>query len=367
MNRNEYRRAFIMLRAAEPGYSGHARLERRTLTGSLYFVVAAPEGAGALDAALVGRRGGETYAAPIGTLRRDRRGQWTLAWTFDPRDIAGRPLEGYQWIAVARADGGCAVALTGNVEGSYPLDIAALRRAVCALFAAPRPEPAADLPPAEPDEPPQTAVPLPAPAPEPAIVEAAEETAEAEAVPEPVAAPEPAPQPEAEETRGDVKIYRRSKARLYTAMRPAAPDPMPTPDETPGPAAAESEPVAAETDPPAEAGQTAAQALGLDITSPWPGTLESLRRLFATQSPAEGAPDDDFTYVRAPMPAGSGFEACMIGLRANGGRADAVRYALPGTYAPQPPAGLECYAWSERGGRGWWTTTVAPDGGPIQN
>ena len=38
MQKNDYRRAFIMLRSAAPGYGGHARLERRTLTGSLYFI-----------------------------------------------------------------------------------------------------------------------------------------------------------------------------------------------------------------------------------------------------------------------------------------------------------------------------------------
>ena len=43
MNRNEYRRAFIMLRAAQPGYGGHVRLERRTLTAGMYFMVSAPQ------------------------------------------------------------------------------------------------------------------------------------------------------------------------------------------------------------------------------------------------------------------------------------------------------------------------------------
>ena len=44
MSRNEYRRAFIMLRAVQPGYGGHVRLERRTLTGSMYFTITAPPG-----------------------------------------------------------------------------------------------------------------------------------------------------------------------------------------------------------------------------------------------------------------------------------------------------------------------------------
>ena len=55
MNRNDYRRAFIMLRALQPGYGGHVRLEKRTLTGSMYFIVSAPQADGALQALLAQR------------------------------------------------------------------------------------------------------------------------------------------------------------------------------------------------------------------------------------------------------------------------------------------------------------------------
>ena len=144
MNKNEYRRAFIMLRPAQPGWAGHVRLERRTMTGSMYFIVTP----GARDvparAAVVGRRGNEYYAASLGALRSDGRGQLTLASTFDPRNIDGRPLEAYQLLVVASVGRDCAVALTGNVDSAYPMDDARVREAVCALF---RPDaPAADLP-----------------------------------------------------------------------------------------------------------------------------------------------------------------------------------------------------------------------------
>ena len=119
MIRNEYRRAFIMLRAVMPGYGGHVRLERRTLTGSMYFIITAPQGVGELAAALVGQQNGEYYAAHIGPLSRDRRGQLALAWQFDPRSIAGRPLEAYPWIAVVATGGPCALALTGP-DGGRP-------------------------------------------------------------------------------------------------------------------------------------------------------------------------------------------------------------------------------------------------------
>lgn len=391
MIRNDYRRAFIMLRPALPGYGGHARLERRTATGSLYVVVTAPEDAAAPEAALTGRRNGEYYAAALGPLRRDRRGQWTLAVPFDPRNIGGRPLEAYNWLTIVRAAGGaqatggtstsggthtmggCAVALNGNLEGSCELDAAALAQAVCALYAAPE-TPAADLPsPGEPDpvapEPaPEADMQETEPAPEANMQEpeSAPETniQETEAAPEvnprtPESAPEAgAPQAEASppEDAGDVKIYVRSKARVYTAMAgperrdpPAAEPSAATGSEAAAPAGSSAEPEAApaaESDPP----QSAAAALGLDASSPWTGALEPLRRLFAENPPAEDAPQDGYTYVRAPMPAGSGFDACYIGLRATGGAADGLRYAIPGASAAEPPAGMDGYAWS----RGFW-------------
>ena len=90
MIRNEYRRAFIMLRAVMPGYGGHVRLERRTLTGSMYFIITAPQGVGELAAALVGQQNGEYYAAPIGPLNRGS--STPAASTAGPwRPIPGSP------------------------------------------------------------------------------------------------------------------------------------------------------------------------------------------------------------------------------------------------------------------------------------
>ena len=63
MDRNEYRRALIMLRSLKKGYAGHGRIEVRTLTGRLNVLVTAPEGTGLTQqVALVGRRRGEYYA-----------------------------------------------------------------------------------------------------------------------------------------------------------------------------------------------------------------------------------------------------------------------------------------------------------------
>ncbi|MDO4867120.1 MAG: hypothetical protein Q4C10_11250 [Clostridia bacterium] len=479
MNKNEYRRAFIMLRAVEPGYGGHVRLEARVLSGSLYFIVTAPEGSGELTALLAGQRNGVYAAASLGTLRRDRRGQLTLARQIDPRDIEGRPLGAYQWVVIAAGERG-KIVLTGNINGSRPMDPAALARAVRARLdvreSAPRLResvPAADLP--EPGEvlpSPQPAAPAQA-APTTALGESHRAVSpsavpagmEAPVVPDPEAAAAPVlpedagnrrqapgataagklskPTPEADATgaavpeeTSDVKIYTISRSRLFAARdaqdrrtsevdraSDAAAEPAPTAsgdrpvgspsamDAGPAPAApspelpadagaagaspaslAEAiqsissnaadtsdgassasladtvpaepspatlrEPGAARADeaPAAPPLRTAAKVLGLDITRPWPGCLEPLRRLFATQAPLEDAPDGEHVYVRAPMPDKSGFDACLVGLRASNGAPVNLRYALPARRSPEPPPGLDGYRWLGDGESGWWVT-----------
>ena len=132
MMRNDYRRALILLRSNAASYSGHVRLERRTLMGSMYFVVQAPE-AEELRAALVGRDRSGYYACALGSFRRDGRGQAVLSHSFDPRNLCGRELEQYQLVAVVRGD--CEIVLSGNVSGSAELNWAQVRAAVCALYA----------------------------------------------------------------------------------------------------------------------------------------------------------------------------------------------------------------------------------------
>ena len=344
MNKNEYRRAFIMLRAAQPGYGGHVRLERRTLTAGMYFMVSAPQSVDALTAMLAGQRDGAYYAASLGELRRDRRGQLTLARSFDPRNIDGRPLEAYAWVVLARAEEPCAVVLTGNVDGSRPMDPAALQRAVEALLAPPEPPPASDLP--EPDEPP-----LKVPEADPPAPEVRE-----------------APQPEA--PAEDIRIYTR--ARPAAPVKVEAPAPVEAPAEAPAEAVVEAvaaqacegnagEAAEAEVEEAAGAADktTAARQLGLDITRAWPPAAEPVRRLFATQAPAQDAPEDGYTYVRAPMPEQSGCAGSLVGLKAQGGAITGLRCALPGRYAPEPPAGMEGYAWTGDGGAGYWVLDVS--------
>ena len=323
MNKNEYRRAFIMLRPALTGCSGHVRLERRTMTGSMYFIVSAP-GEG-LNAALVGQRGGEYYAAPLGTLKRDARGQLTLAYTFDPRSIDGRPLEAYQLLAVVRVDGGdCQVALTGNVDGAWPMDAAAVREAVCALYQTD--QPADDLPaPGEPEPAPEPEpVPEPIPTPEPAPLCPAEAPtplpAEATDDPDPEPTPQPAvivlpaPLPEAPDPAEPEPV----RTKIYTRMRARQAEPV--------------EPVIEEAPEPDIAIESHPSALPLE---------------------------DGYTYIQTPLPAAGGSGWCLVGVKTEGGRIASVRCAMPGAYAPQPPEGLQGCVWIGRGdgSGGYWVYT----------
>ena len=159
--RNDYRRSLILLRSNASGYSGHVRLERRTLMGTMYFLVQSPDSCETLRAALVGRgRDGAYYACAMGELRRDSRGQSVLGYSFDPRDICGRELEQYQLIAITCAgDSQCQIALFGNVCGHAEMNWESVRTALCALYGGnAQAEPAARLPDAEEATPEQTEV-----------------------------------------------------------------------------------------------------------------------------------------------------------------------------------------------------------------
>ena len=158
---------------------------------------------------------------------------------------------------------------------------------------------------------------------------------------------------------GDIRIYTRSRARAArrtaseAGLRREVADPG-IPSDSPSPFDKTSDEVA-ESAPRL----SAAKRLGLDITRPWPEDFESLRRLFATQAPLESPLGDGYTYVLAPVPGPNGPEDCIVGLKAEDGRITGARYALPGRPAPEPPAGMEAYAWRDEG---YWVWDNPPLG-----
>ena len=368
MSKNEYRRAFIMLRPAITGASGHVRLERRTMTGSMYFIVSG-QGEG-WRAALVGQRGREYYAADLGELKRDGRGQLTLAYAFDPRSIDGRPLEGYQLIVVTQVTPErCQVALTGNVDGAYPLDPGAVREVTCALYRADAP--AADLPPAEATgfdmaaAPANAEVDLPVPSPEAAPSPAPEPVPEP--VPEPTPEPTPMPEPVPEPTPMPEPVPEP------TPMPEPVPEPVPEPTPEPVP-----EPVPEPTPSPEPTVSGVPEAQRTKIYTRMRASATLVK---PDDAPAQAATswcaqavatpcvmplEDGYTYIRMPLPSACGTDYCMLGVRTKSGRVRSVRCAVPGAYAARPPQGMSGSVWLGAGDGtpdGYWVFTVPCEAG----
>ena len=333
MLRNDYRRALIMFRSLEQGYSGHARLERRTLMGTLCLTACAP-GAAALCAALAGRRGNDYFAAPLGVLRRDSRGQYSLIASFDPRNIEGRELEEYQLLVIVDAGDPCRLVLSGNVCGSVQMDWERVRRAACALFvpganaragqsAEDQPLPAEDAPAAEP---PSDNVYADAPAVEPPSDNVYADAPAAEPPSDNVYADAPAAEPPSDIGFADAPAVEPSSDNAY-ADAPAV---------EPSSAAA----------PPAE-------DRPLDPSRPWPQPFEAVRALFSGGEWMEEPPLAGYAFVRASLTDSSAAPWVAIGVRAEDGMPVQVVYAFPADEDETPPAGLEdCIRFS--GVREWW-------------
>lgn len=303
MLRNDYRRALIMFRSLEQGFSGHARLERRTLMGTLCLTACAP-GALALRAALVGRRGNDYFAAPLGALRRDSRGQYSLIASFDPRNIEGRELEEYQLLVVVDAGDPCHLVLSGNVCGSVQMDWERVRRAACALFL-----PGANARAGRSAE----GQPLPA----------------AEPSPDNAYADAPAAEPSSDNSFADAPAAEPSSDSAYAD----APAVEPSSDA-----------------PPAA---TPAEERTLDLSRPWPQPFEAVRALFSGGEWMEEPPLAGYAFVRAPLTDSSAAPWVAVGVRAEDGVPAQVVYAFPADEGETPPAGLEdCIRFS--GAREWW-------------
>ncbi len=369
MMKNDYRRSLIMLRALERGYSGHVRLEHRTLTGSMVFVVTAPSG-GTLCAALVRWNSrGEYAAARLGELRRDSRGQATLAYSFDPRCIDGHPLSDYSLIAVTdRVGRRCDMVLAGNLNGSRETDWNQARIAACSACAM-ADEPAFDLPvrpgvrPARPNyddqattlpddvlvEPVDTPTTLPddvfvepddtpTTLPDDVLVEPddAPTTLPDDVLVEPDDVPTALPDDIPVKTDEQIPVETPSDESTDGSAAPL----FPAPDDSAG------------AIPAASYGDADANALNPALV--WPGESEGLRSYFAGENYSVDAPDDGYLYVEAPMPEESGYDSVRIGVHPENGVPESVAYALPGRFSAEPPEGLEDYEWSGDGERGWW-------------
>lgn len=386
MNRNEYRRALIMLRSLKTGVSGYVRLERRTLMGTLQFTINGADSSGDLYAALLYQSGGGYGAIRAGQFAPPRYGQTGLIWKFDPRNIEGRTLEQYDLAAVIEIRSGvCELLLCGNLNGSVETDWLQVREAACRLFSPVRisgapispidekapcgcrnendgiqtlPEYGEQMP-AYPDDEAQTPV---QPRTENEETGSASDETEMNGSPETElssgficikeektceAAPaEDLDQPAAESMdefdapAQEAAFDLPARPSLSSSVRtePIEPDELDTP---------------AQDDFPAET--TAGEQLALsDPSAEWPASIEPVRALFFSSEAVIPFETDGYVFIRAPLHENSGTSSCLIGLYCENGRPERVCYAIPAAYTPEPPAGLEGYVWQGDRTRGYW-------------
>ena len=88
-----------------------------------------------------------------------------------------------------------------------------------------------------------------------------------------------------------------------------------------------------------------------------------MRALFLSGEAQELMLGDGYTYVRAPMPEDSGFDFVNIGVKIENGAPVGIAYAFPGSFAAEPPEGLEGYVWRGGAADGWWVLYANPETG----
>ena len=369
MLRNDYRRALIMLRGLTEGVSGYVRLERRTLIGTLQFTInGAPQDA-ALYALMLYVQNGLWYACKLDKLGAARGGQAGMVYRFDPRNICGRDLEQYSLVVVAGVENGaCELLLAGYLNSPVETDWPQARQAVCQALASESGS-AASLP---------TTGALSAPVPQIALsaeraIPAAEKTEPALQTPESIdedtfdqpAGPETseeagAPEPDEFDRPAAGSDASREKPAPDEFDHPAASletareKPAPQPDEFDSPAASAEPEEGAQADATPESSGTAGDALALDVSLPWPDSVEPLRQLFRTRAASRPFEAEGFALIKAPVASEAGFDHCVVGISAGQGRPDRVLYGIPARYTPTPPAGLEGYEWRGDGRNGYW-------------
>ena len=293
MAKNDYRRQLIMLRGLEKGYSGHARLEKRVLTGTMDFVTSAADAGDQLEAALVGVRGGKTVSQILGAFKETSRGQKALLASFDPRNIAGLDLNEVSAAVISRVEGGRKTpVMYACINGVCALDWDAIQLALNG-----------DMPVYE--TPPSLPITQPVLAETPADKNA---SPTAEIIPE--------------------------NTEAQTPVRESPPENTPAPKTPP-----------------------AISLLDVDPNLPWPEDVESLRLLFMTKPQDQPFDMDGYVFIRAKMAEETGIDHCAVGIRAENGKITGVSYAIPMPYSSEPPAGLEDYIWMGDQTRGWWVTT----------
>ena len=402
LNRNEYRRALLMLRSLQSGVSGYVRLERRTLMGTLQFTVNGVTESGDLYAVLLYYNGSGYSGIRLGKFAVPRYGQTGLVWKFDPRNIESRELEQYELTAVIEIRKGiCELLLCGNLNGAAEVDWIQVRDAACRLFS-PVHISGTPISPITERNPvdslrddhiqtlPEYNSDLPAfPGKErakfeedcsnnPSCAAMNEDTSSENEMPTAscictqagsIELDMPAQEsefPEITDTpHSSSGEYSQSPvfiepddfdlpaqderfltaARVFTEGNDEKTVDAPEPDELDIPASDEQ-----------VVDITAGEQLPLtDPNAIWPASVEALRALFFS-SKAVILPFEmeEYIFIRVPLHMEDGTESCFAGIACKNGLPDRVCYAIPAPYTPEPPVGLEGYVWQGDLANGCW-------------
>lgn len=356
MIRNDYRRALIMLRGLDKGLTGHVRLERRTLMGTMQFTVSGASASETLCAALLTRDKGRWLGAKLGILGRDGRGQAGLNASFDPRNIEGLELEQYSLIiVVGGADDHYRLLMSGYVNGVVDVDWAQIHEAAKALYA-----PATEVVSDGNEQTPVTALPDESNCceneDEYPVVEETETAYEEKA---PIAL-------EKEDVECCCETETAIEKEIEEVIQPQA---AVENQQKPAPlvlSAVTLDEVAAMDTQEKEAlekNMPAGLLLDLDITEKWPPAIEALRSIFLQERAITPFEAPGYVFVTAPLPGAKDISTCAVGIKCENKRPISVCYGIPGSFQPDNPAGMEGYQWVNDKGEGWWVIHVDAESG----
>jgi len=383
MEKNEYRRSLIMLRTLERGYSGHARIEIRTLTGFLNIVASVPASARSVNAVLTGSCRGTYFVVPLGTLRRDLRGQATLSVTFDPRNIGGRTIDAYPQLILVNTDARCTLVLAGNLCGSCFPNWSEVTDAVCALYAPARPDtpilptpslpsppvftpsfPPAENTPAQPDTPilPTPSLPpsLDSPAqPDTPILSTPGLPSESEipAQPDNQFLPTPSVPSFREMPSEDDALpaeYYPVDDTIVSFGRDTAPG-TDTHTASDCSDASDTNKAADDSEASDDNGSSSKDSSSIreGMTETRAGDAQG--HVFLTENNNDRAfTRSGWKFTRVNLPEGCLFTHSYVGIPDNSDAPAEICCAIPGTYSPKPPPGLDDYEWSGGCCDGWW-------------
>ena len=303
MQKNDYRRALIVLRAmTRRSLTGHVRLERRTLMGSLRITINGSDAREKLHALIMAQQGNRWVGHRLGMLNQDNRGQAGLNVTFDPRNIDGRDLNDYALIVlVGSGDGTPEMVMSGNVNGSRDIQWDRVREAALSGF-----RPNANVAQWEQNE----------------VTEIVEQNAEEEVFIE-----------ETDEIEDGIYVENDVTIEEETVVFS---DTLSVSESEENDSAVDAEPMPG----------CAYQALELDASFVWQDEVAALRTLFESAKISDRFARAGFVFINSALNCpGEAVAACAIGLRTQVGQITDVCYAIPGDYAIEPPPGLESYTY----------------------